>query len=449
MSIVGSFFCSGWNEGNGGQSMTCTIPFFYDYVDGFLGFFTIGSFLGPFFLLILAIPIFLAKLCVRAWPKVAVVDNTSGAPLLFIKTMYIACLFSLYVFFSGLGYLVVVLLLLIFTPYNELIALIVFPAFGYVFYKKSWQSTAFIHNQVTDVQPLPNPHIEEPVSAAAFPPVELDKELEAKNPNRNIVIIVVIGLVVGIVLAVVFTGLYINNSNQSLADARSKSSELIVKQSLISLPVEAELYANSSNQGYRGFCATEEVRKIMLDKVYVCNDNESSFAAAIETAEQEFYCVDSNLFSGNVNTPLGTGVSCSQVLQHTADSPSYETSSDTQPELSPHRSGWFFVFNDVIYGQNTKDGESVVSFNIVVEQSGWNVNLVNLQYGYSDLNPAAHLSMYRGVLYYIDLQGRLVHLNKDLLTVNMVPLELESGKVISDYFFKDDIVYYLENHPVM
>lgn len=134
-----------------------------------------------------------------------------------------------------------------------------------------------------------------------------------------LVVIAIIGILSSVVLA-------------SLNTARSRGTDANIKANLATIAVQAELYYDSNSNQYAGSSVTacNAASSIFADTTISqaitevqsrssdvdCTANTTVYAVSahlpgVSTTTDDNYCIDSTGFRGTIDTPLGTGTSCS------------------------------------------------------------------------------------------------------------------------------------------
>jgi len=109
----------------------------------------------------------------------------------------------------------------------------------------------------------------------------------------------------------------VDNALREIDEARQKGHIAMIKSSLTSLRAYAELFFDTNNDSYLGFCTSQELKDLRKEAEdaggtdFVCKTTDKEYALGIKLlGNSDNYCVDSTGDPGRITTTLPSGVVC-------------------------------------------------------------------------------------------------------------------------------------------
>jgi uncharacterized RDD family membrane protein YckC/Tfp pilus assembly protein PilE len=169
------------------------------------------------------------------------------------------------------------------------------------------------HDSLSKTLVVPSKTTPEEVRAMNFDEIR-------KQKSNNVAAIIVIVFFV-ILIGIAFIGFLASIVLASLNTARVKGADASVKANLSNLIPQAELYYDSNNNSYSGFCHDSQAVAVLKsasvagntdqnESSYTCNDSAKSYAASTPLRSGGFWCVDNLGTMAKLDTALGAETSC-------------------------------------------------------------------------------------------------------------------------------------------
>ena len=146
--------------------------------------------------------------------------------------------------------------------------------------------------------------------------------VEIRKQNSNNMVLVVVLIIVGGLFLIAILGVISSVVLASLNSARVKASDSLIRANMSSLRAEAELYAASNGNSYLGLCHDNKTLDLLKsasksatggqsETNYICNDDESDYAASMPLKSAGYFCVDNSGKLTTINIALTAQTSCS------------------------------------------------------------------------------------------------------------------------------------------